>query len=187
MANIIFLNGISSSGKTSIAKAIQYISPIPFLHFGIDNIIDMMPSNWLSFNENGKDGCYFEKYENQYGKAVSCNVGPYGKSIFEMGIKLIKTILDCNLDIIIDEVIWNQDQMDSYRELFKGHKVVFVKIYCEREVAQEREILRGNREIGLANDQFDKVESIKWNYDLVIDSNASRSFEIGKKILKLII
>ena len=185
MAQVIFLNGISSSGKTSIAKAIQHISQTPFLHFGVDNIIDLMPSKWLSFNQYGRDGCYFEKYENEYGKAVSCNSGPYGKSVFAMGIKLVQTILDCNLDTVIDEVIWDQNQMEKYNEIFSRHKTTFVRIKCKRESATEREILRGDREIGLANDQFDKVESLMWNYDLTIDTDVTKQFEVAKQILRL--
>lgn len=33
----IFLNGASSSGKSSISKSIQEISQIPWLSFGVDN------------------------------------------------------------------------------------------------------------------------------------------------------
>ena len=153
MINVIFLNGISSSGKTSIVKAIQYISPIPFLHFGVDAIIDMMPNKWLSFNENGNDGCYFKSYNNEFGKAVSCHVGQYGKDVFDMGMKVIQTILDCNINLIIDEVVWEQDKMEQYSTILNRYKTAFVRIKCSRESAQEREILRGNREIGLAQIQ----------------------------------
>jgi chloramphenicol 3-O phosphotransferase len=183
MAKVIFLNGISSSGKTSIVKAIQHISSIPFLHFGVDALIDMMPNNWLSFNNLTKDGCWFEQYENEFGRAVSCNAGSYGKQVFDLGIKFISTILDANLNLIIDEVVWDQKQMDQYHTILSIYKVVFVKIYCSRQSAQEREILRRNREIGLANDQFDRINSIKYNYDLEINTDISTSFNAAKKIL----
>ncbi|MBS0585452.1 MAG: hypothetical protein JSR76_04015 [Verrucomicrobia bacterium] len=34
---IIFLNGTSSAGKTSVAKKIQELYPEPLLHMGIDS------------------------------------------------------------------------------------------------------------------------------------------------------
>jgi len=36
---IIYLNGPSSSGKTTLAKALQDVFEEPFLHVGIDKII----------------------------------------------------------------------------------------------------------------------------------------------------
>jgi chloramphenicol 3-O phosphotransferase len=41
MSRIIFLNGCSSAGKTSISKAIQELSDTPWLHIGIDTFIGM--------------------------------------------------------------------------------------------------------------------------------------------------
>jgi chloramphenicol 3-O phosphotransferase len=46
---IIYLNGPSSSGKTTLAKALQEEFEQPFLHIGIDRVIGMMPvklNNW---------------------------------------------------------------------------------------------------------------------------------------------
>jgi len=187
MIKVIFLNGISSAGKTSIVKAIQHISSVPFLHFGIDTLIDMMPSRWLSFNNETKNGCWFETYENEFGRAVSCHSGVYGKQVFDMGMKVIETMIDCNLNLIIDEVVWNQEQIDRYHAILNTYKTIFVKINCSRKSAQEREILRQNREIGLANDQFDRINSIKYNYDLEIDTDICTSFDAARKILNIIL
>lgn len=187
MAKVIFLNGISSSGKTSIVKAIQHISSVPFLHFGIDTLIDMMPNNWLSFNNLTKDGCWFEKYENEFGRAVSCNAGSYGRQVFDLSIQFISTILDANLNLIIDEVVWDQKQIDEYHTILTIYGAVFIKIYCSRQSAQEREILRQNRAIGLANDQFDRLNSIKYNYDLEINTDTCTSFNAARKILKIVL
>ncbi|WP_410521513.1 phosphotransferase-like protein [Candidatus Tisiphia endosymbiont of Metellina segmentata] len=43
MSKIIFLNGCGSAGKTSIARAIQYLSKDSWLTFGIDTFISMIP------------------------------------------------------------------------------------------------------------------------------------------------
>ena len=37
----ILLSGTSSSGKTSIARAIQNLAPVPFLHASVDAFTDM--------------------------------------------------------------------------------------------------------------------------------------------------
>ncbi|KIC73132.1 phosphotransferase-like protein [Candidatus Protochlamydia amoebophila] len=46
---IIYINGPSSSGKTTLAQALQEALYQPFLHIGIDRVIGMMPNklnNW---------------------------------------------------------------------------------------------------------------------------------------------
>lgn len=40
---IIYINGPSSSGKTTLAKSLQQEFDQPFLHIGIDRVIGMMP------------------------------------------------------------------------------------------------------------------------------------------------
>ena len=48
MANIIILNGTSSAGKSTLAKALQAKLDTPYLHAGIDNYIFMLPKQSLN-------------------------------------------------------------------------------------------------------------------------------------------
>jgi hypothetical protein len=43
MTTVIVLNGTSSSGKSSIARALQALLPEPFLSFGTDTLLDALP------------------------------------------------------------------------------------------------------------------------------------------------
>jgi chloramphenicol 3-O phosphotransferase len=43
---IILLNGTSSSGKSSVARALQEVLSEPYLHLGIDTFIAMLPSRY---------------------------------------------------------------------------------------------------------------------------------------------
>lgn len=50
IAQIIYINGPSSSGKTTLAKALQQEFDQPFLHIGIDRVIGIMPeklNKWI--------------------------------------------------------------------------------------------------------------------------------------------
>jgi chloramphenicol 3-O-phosphotransferase len=44
-AQVIVLNGGSSSGKSGIARCLQAILPDPWLAFGTDNLIQAMPTS----------------------------------------------------------------------------------------------------------------------------------------------
>ena len=41
MGKVIFLNGPSSTGKTTIARLLQEKLPEPYMHVGIDKLIGM--------------------------------------------------------------------------------------------------------------------------------------------------
>ncbi|WP_202798025.1 phosphotransferase-like protein [Rickettsiella massiliensis] len=43
LVKIIFLNGVGSVGKTSIAKNLQSILEEAYLHVGVDQFMAMMP------------------------------------------------------------------------------------------------------------------------------------------------
>ena len=58
-----------------------------------------------------------------------------------------------------------------------------MKVFCERHSSQERELLRGDREIGLSNDQIDKINSMKFQYDLEINTDILSPFEAAKQII----
>jgi chloramphenicol 3-O phosphotransferase len=44
---VIVLNGVSSAGKTSIARCLQSLLPTPWLHLGVDDLIGAMPDEGL--------------------------------------------------------------------------------------------------------------------------------------------
>ena len=51
-ANIIILNGTSSSGKTSIAQALQEIMDVSYLHTGIDQfLIEHLPKRLIVYSD----------------------------------------------------------------------------------------------------------------------------------------
>ena len=47
---IIYLNGPSSSGKTTLAKALQHAFEEPFLPIGVDKIIGWMPEKIVTIH-----------------------------------------------------------------------------------------------------------------------------------------
>ena len=50
MTQVIVLNGGSSSGKSSIARALQEILPTAWLTFGVDVLVEALPGR-------GEDPC----------------------------------------------------------------------------------------------------------------------------------
>lgn len=73
-ARIVFLNGVGSAGKGSIAKALQAITNTPYLHVEMDAFLQMLPE--ASFSH--PSGMLFETlYENDK-PLVVIKMGPVG-------------------------------------------------------------------------------------------------------------
>ena len=92
MSKIIYLNGPSSSGKTTLAKALQQSFKESFLHLGIDKIIGFMPAkinNW--------EGC-----DAPFGFCWKPDVDPTGHPIYlvhagPFAKKIIRSLKDTAL------------------------------------------------------------------------------------------
>jgi chloramphenicol 3-O phosphotransferase len=60
--DIIYLNGPSSAGKTTLARALQERLPEPYLYLSIDTLIELMPSKLNDWSgEGGAIGYSFQR------------------------------------------------------------------------------------------------------------------------------
>ena len=181
MSKIIFLNGCGSSGKTSIAKAIQHESPELWLTFGVDTFIDMIPF--------GRQEPYlkFIPGQNERGPTMHVESGPEGVKLFSVMPKFAEMLAASGNNIIIDEVLFDKETLKAYAKHLKVHTVYYVGVFCDLAVMQEREVLRRDRCIGLSNDQIDRVHQGALNsYDFKVDTTAISPFEAARLILKYI-
>lgn len=189
MTNIIFLNGCGSAGKSSIAKAIQHISSEPWLHLGVDTFTAMIPDKFQGFGEKAKDGYYeFVHTKNHQGAASVAVVNkPLGDALFPVVAPRVAAMLAAyNHKLIIDEVLLSQEMVDAYVSALSDYNVLMVKVACDLAVMQQREILRGERVLGLATDQFDRVHKYKISYNLTVDTTSTSPFENAYYILNYI-
>ena len=187
MSRIIFLNGCSSAGKSSIAKAIQKIAPTPWLHIGLDTFIGMLPAQYLEFGAKASEGYYsFTLDQNHQGSSIHVETGPLGESFFGQDIpKIIGMMADFGHDIIIDEVIFSKAHLDAHLDHLKNHRVYCVKVDCAYKTLIEREKARGDRAIGLAKDRYDRLQSYEYPYDLIVNTTHTSADICAQAILKI--
>lgn len=185
MSRIIFLNGCSSSGKTSISKASQELSDTPWLHVGIDTFIGMLPSKFFEFGDRAREGYYsFAHSENERGACIHVETGPMGDVFFHDHVpQVVQLLADLGHDIIVDEVIFDKVSLEQYLLKLSNHNVFLVQVTCEFDVLRDRERLRGDRAIGLANDQFDRFQSFSYAYDLTVDTTQVSAMDNARLIL----
>ena len=109
MPKIIYLNGPCSSGKTSLAKALQESLSEPYLHLGIDKLIGFMPAkinNW----EGGLAPLGFSwiPATDPTGHPVhQIQTGPFAKGIVRSLKDISLLFISQHYNLIIDDSIWS--------------------------------------------------------------------------------
>ena len=164
MAKVIFLNGTSSAGKSSISKELQNCLPEPFWHFASDQFIEagMLP-------KRVNDGGPFDWRLN--------------RPIFFDGFHgCIKALADAGNNLIVDHVIESREWFTLLQTYLSRHDVFFVGVHCPVEVLREREKDRGDRYLGEAEYHLQHVHSYG-AYDFEIDSSHQSPEESAKLIL----
>jgi chloramphenicol 3-O phosphotransferase len=156
--NIIFLNGASSSGKTSILKTLQDVLPEPYLDMGIDRFIWMMPKRYLNR----------PLWDDVLGKAV--HAGTSGRVLFSGMHHAIAAAAGAGNNIVADHVLVEKDWVNECARLFTDMPAYLIGIQCPLEVLEQRERERKDRTLGQARAQFDVIHKYTV-YDLEVDTS----------------
>ena len=166
---IIFFNGASSSGKTTLAKVLQEKLEEPYIYVSMDNFINLYPEKYL--NPTNQE-------EMQITWQLILNViSGMTKSL----AALAKTGNNIILDHLLREEGWLEDCVESWQ----GLDVLFIGLRCPLEVLEQREKERGDRNIGNARYQFDCVHQ-HGIYDLELDTSVLDVDECVNRIMLLI-
>ncbi|MEQ0777760.1 chloramphenicol phosphotransferase [Paraburkholderia tropica] len=85
-------------------------------------------------------------------------------------------------NLIVDEVLLGNEKR-VYAPLFEPFQLVTVGVYCPLHVLEERERQRGDRLIGLARWQYDKVHA-GMTYDVTVDTSEATPEQCAQVIMR---
>lgn len=174
---VVLLNGVGSSGKTSIAKALQERAATPFLHVAMDAFIEMLPDR---LQDHPDTFAYVPGAEGGL-SSVSIATGPAGDRLLLGMRRAVAAMAAAGNDLIVDDVILGDDGMADYEALLAGFRLHRVGVLCPLDVLEQREHARGDRMIGLARWQFDRVHAGK-AYDMTVDTATLSADECARRI-----
>jgi chloramphenicol 3-O phosphotransferase len=175
--NIIILNGVGSVGKSTTARALQTLTARPFLHVAMDTFIHMLPEGMFGH----PDGLIFEAVQDQGKPSIIIRTGPVIERAMQGMRHAIAAMAAQGNNLIVDEVMIGKDKEQEYRALLSAFDVRLVGLFAPLDVLEARERARGDREIGLARWQHDRVHR-DMSYDLEIDTTVTTPLENAKKI-----
>ena len=137
VAQVIFLHGASSSGKSTIAKALQARIEKPFWHISIDHLRD---SGVLPMNR-------FRSGEFAWADAR--------QAFFDGFHASLAAYSDAGNNLILEHILDTNGWLEKLCNLLERHDVFFVAVHCPLEVLIEREKRRGDRPVGSAKRDFE--------------------------------
>ena len=183
-APIVVLNGASSSGKTSIARALQDLWPRPLVLTGIDTFILAWPESFAALP--GDDG---SPAAPSTGIRIVPGLGPAPSWIPEFGVDfhaMMRLVHESwalmshgGVDQVIDHVLINETLRTQARDILVG--AFWVGVSCDVDELVRREAARGDRHVGFASGTSVVVHQ-EMVYDLVIDSTETPSEVLARRV-----
>lgn len=183
---IIILNGVSSSGKSSILKAFQEFSSDCYYGIRMDRINDILPQKYRVYDqyealsEENRKGFYYNKEKQKF------ELGEYAKNMSEDFWHIIKSLANRKRNIIIDTVSFGLKEFIFAGEILDLDKndVYLVRVTCNINELRKREQNRGDRPVGSAEKQIPMIDT-KYN-DLVLNSTDGNLQSLTKQLTDFI-
>lgn len=181
---IIYLNGPSSAGKSTLARALQERLAAPYLHLSLDALIDTMPTKVNDWSgERATIGYSFAPTRDAEGRAgFQVVAGEYGKRIGPAFRAMVVALARQGLDLIVDDIAFGAAQVDVWRADLRDFPVLWVGIAASAETLEAREAARGDRLVGSAREQLARVHA-GVSYDLLLDTGTRTVEEAVARIV----
>lgn len=185
---VVVLNGTSSSGKTSVAKAFQELQSAAkacWVITGIDDFMPKLPGPWVDVpgwpGPLADDGVRLVVD----GDRARFQLGWMGQALLRAYRRSVRELAHAGVAVIVDEVLLDELAWTDWCEVLDGLDVTWVAVRCDVDVAIARERARGDRPVGLARDQAATVHTFA-AYDLEVDTSHTTAEEAARHLLDLL-
>lgn len=187
---IIFLNGTSSSGKTTLAYALQELLPEPWLHVALDQFRDGLPAKYRGLNSpsgsTGDVGLNVVPVTDTDTPYTAIRFGEVGKKMLIGMRRAIRSLAEAGNNIIIDDIILEQTFLNDYLKVFADFDLIFVGVRCPLDVIGDREAVRPGRFPGTALGHADVCHAHN-DYDVNVDTGSTSPEQCAEKIQKFLV
>ena len=161
---IIFLNGVTSAGKTSVVEAIQEREDV-FFHVVANDLFQQMVG---------------DKYLRQ-------NYWKYLSEVIIMMYHTAKLFSDMGKNVLIDGILVEQAEITPHyqqlKEILKDNPLDIVEVYCPLEICRKRNIIRGDRYESQSEEQHG-IMAKDIAYRLRVDTSLHTASECAEIIIK---
>ncbi len=167
---VVFLNGASSSGKTTLIQVLQKRMEGPVLNAGLDQFLWMLPGRYLDR----------PLWDDVLGRMTAG--GATGHRLITGMHRAIAALSLAGNPVLADHVLVESAWVVDLAQTFAGLPAYLVGVTCPLAVLEERERARNDRTLGQARAQFEIVHR-HGVYDLVVDTAVLAPEEAAGRIL----
>ena len=114
--------------------------------------------------------------------SIERRVGPFGRAVLAGYRAAVAGMARAGLDVIVDEVLLSEEDWRGWQVELAGLDVRWVAVDVDRATTLERELVRGDRVVGMAAAQFDLVHSFA-DYVVRVDTGRLTPDEAADVIL----
>ena len=161
---IIYLNGVTSSGKTSIVEALQARRDVFFYVVANDLFQEMIGEDYLK-----------EDYWKYLGEVII------------MMYHTAKLFSDMGKNVIIDGILVEREGVtphyEQLQEILRGNPLDIVEVFCPPEICRQRNIDRGDRYEGQSEEQA-ALMAKDIRYSMRVDTSKLSPEECADEILR---
>ena len=161
---IIYLNGVTSSGKTSIVEALQARREVFFYVVANDLFQDMIGEDYLR-----------EDYWKYLGEVII------------LMYHTAKLFSDMGKNVLIDSILVEREGIaphyERMREILRDNPLDIVDVYCPLEICRQRNIDRGDRQELQSEEQAEKMAR-DIRYSMRVDTSRLSPGECAEAILR---
>lgn len=186
--NVIFLNGSSSAGKTTIAVMLQQMLEEPYQHIALDQFRDGMPGRYRGLNSpDGTPGALGLNVvpTRQGGDQVTeIRFGQHGEQVLRGMRRAIAAFARAGNHVIVDDLLFKPDYLHDYAEALEGLNAWLIGVRCTLDEVNRREQRRTGRFPGTATSHYREVHAHGSDYDLEVDTSNAPPRACAQRIIE---
>lgn len=161
---VIFLNGVTSAGKTSIVEALQERDDVFFYVVANDLFQEMVGEKFLREN---------------YWKYLS--------EVIILMYHTAKLYSDMGKNVLIDGILVEREEIAPHyqrlMDIMKDNPLDVVEVYCPLDICRKRNVARGDRYESQSDEQH-QLMAKDIRYRLRVDTSLHTSEECAEIIMK---
>jgi len=182
---IVYLNGSSSAGKSTLGEALLEAMDEPFILVGADTIFGGVDER---FNRRVRPGGSDPLVEagvswvlDRDDRITEIRFGTLGRRMMYGLHRMVAGLADEGNNVVVDDVIFDFDLMAHLASLMRGRPAYLVGVQCSLETLEAREAARGDRLKGLAALLHEQPHRHAL-YDVEVDTTTLRPAEAAARI-----
>lgn len=118
---VVLLHGASSSGKMTIARAVQRLSDEPWVRLGIDAFWNAIDERWMEHGPRASEGFLWRE-------DATIVPGPVGQGLAAGMRAALAAFAPANNDLLVDDVFIDPAWLDGWRTELAGVELLLVGV-----------------------------------------------------------